>query len=210
MGSIHTITVVGAGATGWQVAYLVARGCYRTVLEDISGQRIGAALEALRDTTEAEVRAGRLDPAGATDLLARVIPETALDRAVSEADLVIEAAPDDLETKTEVYTILNLAARPSCVFATVSAGWPVAEIAALTYRAPLVVGMRLAAPLLGARQIEIVAGPETAAHAIAAIEELAHRVGEQVVIVHEPAGRRAGIIGGIELYGTPKHQAGKP
>ena len=142
---IATITVVGAGPLGRELAGRAIQAGYRTLLEDLSGEwrrRFGD------------------DPA-----LTGVEWERDLVRAASQADLILEAAPDDFETKFEVYTLLDRAAAPSCLFASTSPAWPVAEIASFTYRAPLVVGVWSG---------KLVRGPETsdlAAEAVARVLE---------------------------------------
>lgn len=181
---IQTITVLGAGGAGRAVAYLSARAGYHTILEDLSGQVSGAALEEIRAAAEEELQAGRLVPADAAVLVARVEPEKVLERAAAQADLIIEAAPDDLETKAEVYTLIDRAAAPRCVFASTSP-LPIAEIASLTFRAPQVVGMHFAGPPRQAKLVELVQGIETSRAAVVAVEQVARRMGKEVVLVKE-------------------------
>ena len=185
MRPVQTITVLGAGALGRQIAYLAARASYRTILDDISGQIIERALDEISEMAEAEVRSGRLDSAEVEALLGHIEPEKALDHAAAEADFIIEAVPEDLETKIEVYTLIDRAAPPHCVFAGATSAWSVAEVASLTYRAPQVLGMRFAEPVLAARLLGLVKGPETSADAVAVAAQVGLRLGKEVVVVQE-------------------------
>lgn len=184
---VQTITVLGAGGAGRAVAYLSALAGYRTILEDLSGQVAGAALAEIRVAAAEELQAGRLLPADAAALVARLESGKALERAAAQADLIIEAAPDDLETKIEVYTIIDRAATPRCVFASISP-LSITEIASLTYRAAQVLGMRFAGPPRQAKLVELVRGLDTSDAALAAVEQVALRMGKEVVLVRESPG----------------------
>jgi 3-hydroxybutyryl-CoA dehydrogenase len=200
---IQTITVLGAGGVGRAVAYLSALAGYRTILEDLTGQVAGAALEEIRAIAEEESQAGRLVPADAAALVERLEPEKVLESAAAQADLIIEAAPDDLETKIEVYTIIDRAAAPRCVFASTSL-LSITEIASLTYRAPQVLGMQFAGPARQAKLVELVRGLETSHDALAAVEQVARRMGKEVVLVKESpgliTGRLHALLGNEAFY----------
>lgn len=184
--SIETITVLGAGTMGREIASLAALAGYRTILEDISGQVIDLALDEIRRTAGDKA-------------LARIEPERALDRAAAEADFLIEAVPDDMETKIEVYTIADRAAGPDCLFASTSSSLSITEIASLTYRPAQVLGMHFAIPASKAKLLELVAGLETSAETVAAAEQVGVRLGKQVVRVKESPGfiteRMSALIG---------------
>jgi len=167
---------VGAGAAGRSIAYLAARAGYRTILEDLSGRLIAAAVEEIRANALAEGQEVRA-------LLARVEPETVIHAAAGQADLIIEAAPDDFETKTEVYTLLDRAAPPHCVFAATTSEVPISEIASLTYRAPQVVAMRFADPIVHAKRLEILGGAETSEETLEAARQVGIRMGKLVVML---------------------------
>ena len=181
MTSIRTITVAGAGAKGREVAAAAARAGYRTILEDISGQVIDLALDEIRRLAGEEA-------------LARIEPERALDRAAAEADLVIEAVPDDMETKIEVYTLLDRAAGPHCIFASATSSLSITEIASLTYRPSQVLGMHFPS---NTKLLELVWGLETSHQTLAAAEQVGLRLGREVVRVKESPGLIAGRLSAL-------------
>lgn len=164
--TIETIAVVGAGLLGRGIAQLSARGGYRTILEDISGQMLDEAM--------ADVRAG-LDEAARS----RVRAEKVIEDAVRDADLVIEAAPEDPETTFEIFTILDRACPPRTIFASSGSSMNLAEIASVTLRADRFLGMRF----LLMKRLEIV--PETREEVLAAAEEVGRRRGKETVRVQE-------------------------
>ena len=201
---IHTITVVGAGATGRGIAYSAALAGYRTILEDISGQMIDLALDEIRKTAEDEARASRLSLRDAEALLSRVEPERELERAAAEAELIIEAVPDDMETKIEVYTILDRAAARPCLFASATSALSVTEIASVTYRAPQVLGIHFSGPVVRTKLLELIQGLETSTETLAVVEQVGVRMSKEVVVVRESpgfiTGRMNALIGNEAFY----------
>ncbi len=155
---VETITVVGAGPAGRLAAVRGAKAGYRVILEDLSGQ-LDRAWDEIRKAAGAEI-------------LGRIMPERALDRAAADADLILEAAPDDMESKIEVYTLIDRMARPSCLFAATSAWLDPDEIAALTYRPAQVLAM-----LFSATGVEVVPGRETSPESMRRAAEVAWRMG---------------------------------
>ena len=184
-GTIESITVVGAGDVGRGIALLAARASFRVVLEDIAGQ-MDAALDYLR--------AG-LDQAA----LARVRPERAIEDAVREADLVIEAAPEDMETKLELFTILDKSAPPRSILASTTSALSVTEIASITLRSERMLGMHFFPPVAETPLLEIVQGLETGEAALAAAEEVGRRMGKQTVRLKESPGFLTGRLGALMM-----------
>jgi len=153
----QAITVVGAGPLGRRIACLTAGAGYRTILLDLTGRLLDRAMTEIRLATGPGV-------------LSRIEPERSLDRAATEADFLLETAPDDLETKVEVYTLMDRLARPHCIFAATSRSIPIAEIAALTYRPGRVLGMILE------DRFELVRGPATSEETWSLAVQLARNV----------------------------------
>jgi 3-hydroxybutyryl-CoA dehydrogenase len=199
-GQIETIAIVGAGPIGRQAACLGALAGYRTILEDLSGQMLEAALDEIRRAVLGVCPSGPDSEA----VLARIEPEKALDRAAAEAGLVIEAGPDDLETKIEVYAILDRAAPPQCVFASTAASLSVSEIASLTFRPQQVLGMRFATPATASKLLELVRGLETSTETLRIAEQVGLRMGREVVLVRDSPGlitdRLNALIGNEAFY----------
>jgi 3-hydroxybutyryl-CoA dehydrogenase len=171
--AIEKITIVGAGSVGRVAARLAARAGFPTVLEDISGQMIEPAL--------AEIRASL---AGDDEAFARIRPFTRIEDSVREADLIIEAVPEDMETKLEIFTVLDKSAPPGVWLASTTSALSVTEIASITLRSTRTFGMHFYNESL----LEVVRGLETSDEAVAVGEEVGRRMGLETIHVHDSPG----------------------
>ena len=178
---VKTITVVGAGVMGRGLALAASAAGYHTVLEDISGQMLKAALADIYAYVNEEVEAGRMSGAAAEAALARIRPETVIHLSVREADLVLEAVPEDLDTKIEVFTQLDQAAPPHTILASTSSSLSITEMASVTYRATQFLGMHFSHPAHRTRLLELVRGLETSEETLEAAEAVGQRMGKETV-----------------------------
>jgi 3-hydroxybutyryl-CoA dehydrogenase len=185
MSEVGTIAVIGAGALGRNIAQLSALGDFPTILEDIlpaslnrAGNEIRAALgNAVADRTLAQPA---VDAA-----LARIEYASSVEQAARSADLVIEAVPDELESKIEIFTLLDKVAKPATILVSTTALISVTELASVTYRAKKILGMRFLLPIDRARPLEIIRGQETDDETYAAGVEVARRMGLKVAVIQE-------------------------
>ena len=182
---VKTITVVGAGVMRRGLALAAAAAGYHTVLEDISGQMLKAALADIYAYANEEVEAGRMSGAAAEAALSRIHPETVVHLSVREADLVLEAVPEDLDTKIEVFTQLDQAAPPHTIMASTSSSLSVTEMASVTYRASQFLGMHFSHPAHRTRLVQLVRGRETSEETLEAAEAVGQRMGKETVRVRE-------------------------
>src|SRR5690348_16771919 len=182
MPEIRTVAVIGAGAVGRGIAFAAALGGYRTILEDILPSSLRMASAELREHL---ARAADLGTIGKPEALAafnRLEYASTVEQAAREADLVIEAVPDELESKIEIFTLLDKICRPQTILVSNTSALSVTEIASITYRAAKVLGMRFAnSP--ATKLLEIVRGRETSDETIAACAEVARRLGTEVIVV---------------------------
>ena len=117
------MAIIGAGPLGRWLALAAARAGYRVLLEDVMPANLHHAREALR-------RALSRRPA-----LPAVAFVSTIEDAVRDADLVIDCVPDELESKLEIFCLLDRMAPPRTVFATPTTRLSIADLAACTYRA---------------------------------------------------------------------------
>jgi 3-hydroxybutyryl-CoA dehydrogenase len=162
---VHAVAVIGAGISGRAIACAAALGGYRTILEDI--------LPASLRKAETELRAS-LDQAA----LARIEYASTVEEAARQADLVIEAVPDELESKLEIFTLLDKICKPHTILALTSSALSVSEIASITYRPQKCIGMRFSTPA----RLAVVSGPATDKETIAACLDVARRMSREVVL----------------------------
>lgn len=181
MAEIRTIAVIGAGALGREIAYASVLGGYRTILEDILPASLRNAAAELRQHLARAAEVGSVSDAEARAAFSRLEYAATVEHAAREADLIFEAVPDEMESKIEIFTLLDKICRPATILASNSSALSVTEIASVTYRAPKVLGMRFVnGP--ATKPLEIVRGRETSDETIAACVEVARRLRREVVV----------------------------
>src|SRR5580658_2669253 len=117
----QTVAIIGAGPLGRWLALSAARAGYRVLLEDVMPANLHHALEALR---------AELSP----EALPNVTFVSTIEDAVREADLAIDCVPDELESKLEIFCLLDRMAPPRTVLATPTTRLSIADLASCTYR----------------------------------------------------------------------------
>jgi len=194
---VRTVAVIGAGAMGRSIAYAAALGDYRTILEDILPAALRRAESEIRNHLAEAVELGAMAAPAAQAALGRLEFARSVEEAARQADLVIEAVPDELESKLEIFTLLDKICRPATILATNTCGLSVSEIASVTYRAPRCVGMRFVNPP-ESKRLEIVRGSQTDESTVAAAIEMGRRMGKETVLIRE----RESVIGQVRQRDT--------
>src|SRR5580765_818736 len=185
---VRTIGVIGAGTMGRGIAYAAALGGYRTVLEDVMPEMLAKGTAWIQQALEEGVKRGKVSSADAAAALARLDTAPKVESACRESDFLIEAVPEEMELKLELYTLFDRFARPQAVLASNTSSLSIAEMAEMTYRPELCVGMHFFNPVPKMRLIEIVRAPKTSDETIAACREVGSRMGKDVVVVKESPG----------------------
>ena len=108
--------------------------------------------------------------------------------AAREADMVIEAVPEELESKIEIFTLLDKVCRPGTILASNTSSLSISEIAGVTYRAAKCVGMHFFNPVHKMKLIEIVRAAQTDDETISAAVEVGKRMGKEIVVIKESPG----------------------
>lgn len=169
---IRTVAVIGAGHSGSRIACAAALGGYRTILEDILPGSLRRAETELHSCLE------KHPPA-----LERVEYAGTVAEAARAADLVFEAVPDELESKLEIFTLLDKICMPHTVLALTSPTLGVAEVASITYRPQKCIGIRFVEPHPAILRLELVCGPATDEETVGACMEAGRRMASEVILV---------------------------
>jgi 3-hydroxybutyryl-CoA dehydrogenase len=185
---VRTIAVIGAGIMGRGIAQAAAMGGYRTILEDILPNALRRAESEIRDNLDKAVTLGKVSAQEATSARERLEYAGSVDEAARQADLVIEAVPEELESKIEIFTILDKVCRPATILASNTSSLSLTEIASVTYRAPKIVGMHFFNPVHKMKLIEVVRALETDEDTLATAVEVGRRMGKEVVVIKESPG----------------------
>ncbi len=185
---VRTIGVIGAGTMGRGIAYAAALGGYRTVLEDVMPEMLTKASAWIVQTFDEGVRRGKLAAEQAATAVKRIETASSVEDACRESDFLIEAVPEEMELKLELYTLFDKFAKPNAVLASNTSSLSITEMAEMTYRPDLCVGMHFFNPVPKMRLIEIVRAPKTSDETIATCREVGARMGKEVVVVKEAPG----------------------
>ncbi len=204
MAQIQTIAVIGAGIMGRGIAHAAALGGYRTILEDLLPNALRKAETEIRSNLDKAVELNKVTAADADAAFKRLEYASSVEEAAREADLVIEAVPEEMESKIEIFTLLDKICRPTTILASNTSSLSVTEIASVTYRAKKCVGMHFFNPVHKMKLLEVVRALETDDDTIATAFEVGKRMGKEVVVIRESPGfitsRINAMIGNEAFY----------
>ena len=204
MAEIKTIAVIGAGTMGRGIAHVTALGGYRTVLEDLLPAALRKAETEIRSNLDKAVELKKVSAEDANAAFGRLEYAGSVEEAAREADLVIEAVPEEMESKIEIFTLLDKICRPGTILASNTSSLSITEIASVTYRSKKCLGMHFFNPVHKMKLLEIVRALETDDDAVAAATEVGRRMGKDVVVIKESPGfitsRINAMIGNEAFY----------
>ncbi|HZS71523.1 MAG TPA: 3-hydroxyacyl-CoA dehydrogenase NAD-binding domain-containing protein [Candidatus Acidoferrum sp.] len=185
---VRTIAVIGAGTMGRGIAYASAYGGYRTVLEDISPEMLERSLAWIRQSFDEGVARGKVDAALRDRASALISTATKVEDAIRDAELIIEAVPEEMEMKMELFAIFDKFAKPGAIFASNTSSLSITEMSDVTVARDRCVGLHFFNPVPKMKLIELVRAPLTSDDTVAACREVARRMGKEVVVVKESPG----------------------
>jgi 3-hydroxybutyryl-CoA dehydrogenase len=201
---VHTIAVIGAGTMGRGIAHAAALGGYRTILEDLLPGALRKAETEIRANLDKAVELGKVTAPDADSAFGRLQYAGSVEEAAREADLVIEAVPEEMESKIEIFTLLDKICRPTTMLASNTSSLSVTEIASVTYRAKKCVGMHFFNPVHKMKLLEVVRALETDDETLATAVEVGKRMRKEVVVIKESPGfitsRINAMIGNEAFY----------
>jgi 3-hydroxybutyryl-CoA dehydrogenase len=182
---VDTILVVGAGAMGSQIAMVCALAGHHTTVTDIADDALDRARDQLHARLDRDVAKGRRTREDVDAAFARLTFTTDLDAAPAGADLVIEAALEDLEVKREVFARLDKVLPPHAILTTNSSAIMSSQLADATGRPDRVANMHFFNPALVMACVEVVRGPATSDATVEAVVALAERLGKEPVVLRK-------------------------
>ncbi len=178
---ITSISVIGAGSLGREIAFLAASAGYSTVLEDVNSETIECALVAIREWLDA----GDLPAADRGPALARISTSRSIENAMRAAELVVDTTIDELETKLEIFTIFDKFARPGAILGCCTSSLSVSDLATITLRAERCMGLRFADVGARLKRVEIARSSRTNGEVVDAVVEVGRGLGLEVAVVSE-------------------------
>jgi 3-hydroxybutyryl-CoA dehydrogenase len=185
---VKTIAVIGAGTMGRGIAYAAAFGGYITILEDISGPRLEEGIRWISQAFEEGVSRGKVDATIRNRALLLISTATTVQDAIRDADLIIEAVPEEMEMKMELFTIFDKFSKPGAIFASNTSSLSISDMSELTVARERCIGMHFFNPVPKMKLLELVRTPVTSDETVEACTEVGQRMGKDVVLVKESPG----------------------
>lgn len=182
------VAVAGAGTMGRGIAHVAALGGFPTVLQDVSAEALAKARDQIAKDLEEGVSRGKLTPQARDAALRNLSVETDLATAAREADLVIEAVPESMAIKMEVFRKLHAACQSDTVFASNTSALSITEMAAASGRPARFIGMHFFNPVHKMKLVELVRGLETSEETVKIATEAARGMGKETVLIKESPG----------------------
>ena len=184
---VRTIGIVGAGQMGRGISQVCATAGYHVVLVDVAASPLQDALNKISVGLQRAVERGSLTAHQVGEVLALIHPMVELDR-LREVELVIEAIPEDLALKQELFAELNRVCPPQTILASNTSSISITKLGAASGRPDRVVGMHFMNPAPVMRLVEIVRGLETSERTLRLAMDLAKRLGKTPVVAKDVAG----------------------
>ena len=184
---VNTVGVVGAGAMGHGIAEVVAYAGMKVVLYDVEQRFLDKAMRRIDEILQERVSAGKMTDAEKAEILGRVTPTLSLD-AFKDVDFVIEAAPEKLDVKRQIFRDLDATVPERCLLATNTSALSIAAIGAATKRPQRVVGMHFFNPAHKMKLVEVVPSVVTSRETVEATVELAEKCRKLAVVVKDTPG----------------------
>src|SRR5579871_3534386 len=184
---IRTVGVVGAGTMGNGIAHVFARSGYNVVLCDIEQRFLDRALETIGKNLEREVVKNKITINDKAAALGRILAVT--DRGkLANCDLVVEAATEKFEIKTEIFRDLDRLTRPEIILASNTSSISITKLAAMTKRPDKVIGMHFFNPVPVMKLVEVIRGLATAQETFEAVRDLSVKLEKTPVEVNDAPG----------------------
>ncbi|QHW31309.1 3-hydroxybutyryl-CoA dehydrogenase [Paenibacillus rhizovicinus] len=182
--TIQNVSVVGAGQMGRGIAQVAALAGCRVLLHDTDDARVSAALDAIGKALASGTAKGRLAPEAAATAFARIVPCGNLS-AAAEAELVIEAATENMAVKKKIFGVLDGICGDRTILASNTSSLSLTELAAATTRPERVIGMHFMNPVPVMKLVEIIRGLRTSDETYDEVAELAGRMGKTALEVRD-------------------------
>lgn len=176
----HTIAVLGAGTMGAGIVQLAAQSGHDVLMYDIKAEFVQRGLEKIRALLQSRVDRGKMAAGEMEAIMGRISTTTDRDDAAA-SDLVIEAAPEDIQLKREIFSSLGKLASSDTILATNTSSLSITSIAASAERPERVVGMHFFNPAPVMPLVEVVAGSRTSPDVVTAVAQIAGDMGKTPV-----------------------------
>ena len=185
--AVRTVAVLGAGTMGNGIAHVFARCGHPVILHDIEQRFLDRALETISTNLDREIRKGKVTEAEKPAILARINSVTEID-AISRADFVVEAVPEQMELKRQVLAEVDRLLRPEAILATNTSSISVTALAAATQRPDRFIGMHFMNPVPVMPLVEVIRALQTSNATFETTVRLCEKLEKKPVAVADSPG----------------------
>ena len=184
MTGVERITVLGAGLMGHGIAQVAAQvGKYDVNLRDIEQRFVDSGMSMMKESLNRFVKKGQLSEEAMKTVLGRIHPMLDLKESVSNADLIVEAAPESLELKKAIFREVDAYAPAHAIIASNTSSVSITEMASVTKRPERVCGMHFFNPPQLMKLVEVIRGAKTSDETVQTVLEVAHNMAKETVLV---------------------------
>jgi len=186
--SINNVSVIGAGTMGNGIAHVFAQSGFKVTLIDVNPAQIESAVAAIHKNMDRQISKGTLSEAQKTSALANISTSSDLGTGVQNAQLIIEAATENIDIKMELFRSIDLFAPTDCILASNTSSISITKIAAVTKRPSMVIGMHFMNPVPVMKLVEIINGYATSKEVTSTIVALSKQLGKIPCTVNDYPG----------------------
>jgi 3-hydroxybutyryl-CoA dehydrogenase len=181
---VKKVTVIGAGLMGHGIAQVSAQVAkFEVNLVDVKQEFIDKGMAMIKDSLQRFLKKSVITEDQVKETLERIHPTLNLKEAVADADLIIEAIPENLKLKRDLFSEINQASKPDAIFASNTSSISITELASSTNRPEKFCGMHFFNPPQLMKLVEIVRGAKTSDETVNTIVEVAKKMGKEPIVV---------------------------
>lgn len=182
MAKIERIGIVGAGLMGSGIAQVAAQAGYQVIMQDVEDKFLQRGFDAIRKSLALMRDKGKITKEDFDKILSRIKGTLKLEEVAKDADLIIEAAPENLDLKKKLFAELDKMCSPHTILATNTSSLSITAIAAATKRPEKVIGMHFSSPVPVMMGVELIKGRDTSEETLEVIKAVAQKMGKDYFI----------------------------
>ena len=182
------VSVIGAGTMGNGIAHVFAQNGYQVALIDISDAALDRGINTISKNLDRQVTKGSLTEDQKNQTLSNITKYTEISKGVADADLVVEAATENVDLKLKIFKDIDANAPIHCILASNTSSISITKIASVTQRPSQVIGMHFMNPVPIMKLVEVINGYATDAKITQTIMELSQKLGKIPVEVNDYPG----------------------
>mgnify|MGYP005840208791 CR=1 FL=1 len=175
---MKNITVIGAGTMGNGIAHVFAQKGYQVSLVDISEESLKRGMAQIAKNLDRQIKKEKIDEAGKADTLSKISTYTELQKGAAQADLVVEAASENVDIKLKIFKNLDEICPEHTILASNTSSISLTKIAAATRRPSQIIGMHFMNPVPVMKLVEVIRGYATSNQTTQKVMELSEKLGK--------------------------------